>query len=538
MGIEELTVDAPIRQAFYISPSLIRTGGSRILNRFSRDEGINLLVVDSGLYDWLDDKHCKDGAEQQNVREFFEYGAQRKLRHNTAYLLEDPTIALMIAEAMRPKERATRLADITEHLERMEKWIHGNWHADGKRVSQGKHYSIKKEVPLITVTDDQRDLAVLIGKGVRVEQVTCTKYDPKLAENYVIEVQQGTDLYAAIQELIWTGSEGGKCRHVPEPECEQALRQYLPQRQLIPNQFFVFPENEKPNAKLMVLRNKPLAKRGDRRTVYEPGHLRPVDCNRLKTYMENIWGKGRQFDVRQLIALELITDPDVGAVVLAGRAGSGKTSVAFTSGLLQVLCDRDGFGKYRNMIIAKTQEMVGGKEYEHETLPGNMLEKNLPFYQPYISILEETDMLEPFESLITREEQVRATVAPRHLLFRESSPLAKRVFARAEPFLKILPLGYLRGVNVTGLMLVDEAQNAPVGIIKALVTRITEGGKLVLFGDMHDQIDRAGYSPEYNGLVIPLSMWYGKDFFGVAPLNKNYRSAASRDAADWVREVI
>ena len=78
----------------------------------------------------------------------------------------------------------------------------------------------------------------------------------------------------------------------------------------------------------------------------------------------------------QQFAFELLLDPAIPVVSLVGKAGSGKTLLALSSGLEQT------FGKgatYKKIVVTKPVEPVGK---DIGFLPGSMEEKMLPWLAP------------------------------------------------------------------------------------------------------------------------------------------------------------
>ena len=56
--------------------------------------------------------------------------------------------------------------------------------------------------------------------------------------------------------------------------------------------------------------------------------------------------------------------------------------------------------------------------------------------------------------------------------------------ALASGAIEMLPLEYVRGRNISGICILDEAQNTTEDEMYALLTRVTEQGKLIILGDI------------------------------------------------------
>src|SRR4029078_1540670 len=75
----------------------------------------------------------------------------------------------------------------------------------------------------------------------------------------------------------------------------------------------------------------------------------------------------------QRIALDLLLDDSIGIVSLGGRAGTGKSGLALSAGLEQVMERR----KHRKVIVFRPLYAVGGQELGY--LPGTEAEKKWPW---------------------------------------------------------------------------------------------------------------------------------------------------------------
>jgi predicted ribonuclease YlaK len=87
----------------------------------------------------------------------------------------------------------------------------------------------------------------------------------------------------------------------------------------------------------------------------------------------------------QMMALEVLQDPDIKLVTLVGQAGTGKTLLALASGLDQVF----GTNRYEKILITRPI-MPLGKDIGY--LPGGKDDKLLPWMQP---IFDNLDFLVP-----------------------------------------------------------------------------------------------------------------------------------------------
>ena len=131
-----------------------------------------------------------------------------------------------------------------------------------------------------------------------------------------------------------------------------------------------------------------------------------------------------------------------------GPAGCGKTYLA-THYALKNLSQ----GKYENMIITKPLVEVDGEKMGY--LPGDIDEKTAPYMM----------------SLYYNMEQI---IGKQRLDVLRSSGVVT-----------VIPLAYMRGLTLTNsIVVLDEAQNATPSQIKTFLTRIGNGSKFIVNGDL------------------------------------------------------
>ena len=131
-----------------------------------------------------------------------------------------------------------------------------------------------------------------------------------------------------------------------------------------------------------------------------------------------------------------------------GPAGCGKTYLA-THYALKNLAQ----GKYENMVITKPLVEVDGEKMGY--LPGDIDEKTAPYMM----------------SLYYNMEQI---IGKQRLDVLRSSGVVT-----------VIPLAYMRGLTLTNsIVVLDEAQNATPSQIKTFLTRIGNGSKFIVNGDL------------------------------------------------------
>lgn len=201
-------------------------------------------------------------------------------------------------------------------------------------------------------------------------------------------------------------------------------------------------------------------------------------------------------------AMDLLLDPSIKLVTIMGSAGSGKTLVALAAGMDQSIENEDGRGKklpYRKLIVSRPVQPMG-KDIGY--LPGTLEEKMLPWLAPIHDNLEfivgDATYLENW--LDKGQIQIEA-------------------------------LTYIRGRSIgDSYMIIDEAQNLTKHEVKTIITRIGEGTKIVLTGDV-EQIDAMYLDATTNGLAHAIESLKDYEITGHVTLEKGERSEIATIAA-------
>jgi PhoH-like ATPase len=163
--------------------------------------------------------------------------------------------------------------------------------------------------------------------------------------------------------------------------------------------------------------------------------------------------RGRNLE--QMIALDVLLDPDINVVALTGSAGTGKTLLTLAAALQQV---EDGV--YDKIIITRPMSQVG--QYELGSLPGDVSEK----FNPYL-----LGAMCNFEHLVGSKGTIQDLIVQYHIEF--------------------VPLQLFRGASWSNTFLIaDEVQVLNQHDMLTLGTRIGEGSKLVILGDLNQRDER------------------------------------------------
>ena len=226
-----------------------------------------------------------------------------------------------------------------------------------------------------------------------------------------------------------------------------------------------------PNEYLMLISNT-----NDKKTALAR-HLGPgAALKKISKFKKGIWGVDAR-NKEQLFALDLLMDPSIPIVTLIGKAGSGKTLCAIAAGLEQVMADGAEAKRYKRLIVSRPVQPLGK---DIGFLPGTLEEKMTPWLTPMI---------------------------------------------------EIEALTYIRGRSISNaFIIIDEAQNLSSHELKTIITRVGEGTKIILTGDI-EQIDSPFVDETTNGLTYAIEKFKDHTLAGHVTLHKGERSKVASLAA-------
>ena len=138
-----------------------------------------------------------------------------------------------------------------------------------------------------------------------------------------------------------------------------------------------------------------------------------------------------------------------------GPAGTGKSFISIFYAL-QALADKDN--SYDGIILCRPLIPIDNESIGY--LPGELENKVDPYMMPYWQAIEKLVGKQVMNVLIESE------------------------------VIKVIPLAFFRGLTLENkIVLYDEAQNSTSTAMKSFLTRIGDGSKMVVMGDI-DQTDR------------------------------------------------
>jgi PhoH-like ATPase len=189
----------------------------------------------------------------------------------------------------------------------------------------------------------------------------------------------------------------------------------------------------------------------------------------------------------QKFAIDMLSRDEIKVCSLTGIAGSGKTYMTLISAMSGLQLK-----KYERIVITRSMQTVGK---DIGFLPGDINDKMDPWLGPIMD-----NFRQAFKDLTWFN------------MMREKGQI------------EVVPLAFIRGRTFSNtFLIVDEAQNSTIHELKTIITRVGEGSKIVLLGDI-EQIDTPYLDTMSNGLTIAIEKLKGEDLFGHITLTKGERS--------------
>jgi len=196
----------------------------------------------------------------------------------------------------------------------------------------------------------------------------------------------------------------------------------------------------------------------------------------------------------QKFAMELLLDKDIKIIALIGQAGTGKTIIALSAALEQVINQNI----YSKVLITRPMASLG---QDLGFLKGDKDEKFYPWMGPIYDNME-------------------------YLFRNNSKKQARQIIDHLKDMgqIEMEPLTYMRGRSIPNQFIIcDESQNMSKHLIKTLLTRIGENTKIVLTGDL-EQIDTPYLDTSTSGLSYVIDRLKSEKLFGYVNLIKGERS--------------
>jgi PhoH-like ATPase len=253
----------------------------------------------------------------------------------------------------------------------------------------------------------------------------------------------------------------------------------------------------------------------------------------------------RARNLEQQFFMDALLDDSIAMLTCYGKAGTGKTLLSTACALHQTYEDNS---RYDGVSISRPVIALGK---DIGFLPGSLEEKMKPWLQPYHDALEVLIPSKPPKEPQfaakkvskkrhkSRDEQTYASMTapqPSHASHNGGHANATLV----KPYERLLKSGmveiealaFIRGRSIARrFFILDEAQQLTPHEVKTVITRISEGSKIVLIGDPA-QIDNPYVDARSNGLVYCHNRMKGQAIAAHVKLMKGERSKLAELAAD------
>jgi PhoH-like ATPase len=197
----------------------------------------------------------------------------------------------------------------------------------------------------------------------------------------------------------------------------------------------------------------------------------------------------------QTFAMEMLMDPDIHMVTITGMAGSGKTLLTCAVAISKLFTK-----EYDKIILSRPIKSMSA---DIGFLPGTKEEKMASWVQPFFDNIK--------------------------VIFGKNTRYIDNWVE--DGTIEVESLSYIRGRSLPRtIFILDEAQNITYHEAKAVLTRMGEGSKIILLGDLA-QIDAPHLDSTNNGLASVVELF--KDFYlsGHITLLKGERSPLASHAA-------
>ncbi|MDP1760361.1 MAG: PhoH family protein [Candidatus Woesebacteria bacterium] len=212
-------------------------------------------------------------------------------------------------------------------------------------------------------------------------------------------------------------------------------------------------------------------------------------------------------NIEQEYAFGLLRNPNIDLVTLDGPYGTGKDLCALSYALAVKAVQ-----KSIRIVLVPSSQPVG--DYQHETLPGDLNEKNDPFMGPYI------DTIRSLQRLTADNTHTKIY----HLVKDGWEKMIK------DGILEVAPLAYMRGRTFEHCVVIfTEAQNIDQTVMPLLISRMGENCKFIFTGDIAQLDTRFDFS--LSGFTRLIDRLKDEELVGHIKLVDCVRSRGARLAA-------
>ncbi len=412
----------------------------------------------------------------------------RNARHTIRKLDALSKLGRLIEGVQWGEDTGTISIDIEEHDRPLP--LHGD--SPDNRIISSANALHRKGVEAIFISKDINARVKCRALEIPAEDYETDRVDPNLLYTGFAELSAPGELINTLHEqrmlpvehLVSAASVIRSSGHDDGDEIPDANGPEEFELHLQPNEFVIIHDALDPS-------HSGLARR-----LSDTEHLIPISAPRKPVF--GILPR----NVQQTMALDLLLDDDVKMVTLTGGAGTGKTLLALAAAMTKSIMEE----RYERVLVARPI-MPMGRDIGY--LPGDKDEKLGAWMQPVFDNLEFL-------------MQTRSAPMGQHAESKSAEQRLERLLADGSVIVEALT--YIRGRSIPNqFLIVDEAQNLTPHEVKTIVTRVGEGTKLVLTGDIA-QIDSPYLDMSSNGLTYAVERMKDLGVTGHVTLMKSERS--------------
>ena len=306
---------------------------------------------------------------------------------------------------------------------------------------------------------------VLVSKDINIRVkcdamgLKCQDYLSMRVSSDIDELYRGVKLIHTTEDVVDSFYRNGEVK-----------TQNVTQEQVFPNQIVILKTVDDQGNTIKSAMSR----------AYEDGSLKSL------AKIESVFGL-RPRNKEQHFSLDLLMDENVKLLSMIGKAGCGKTLLAIAAGLEQ-LNTIGAQSKYQKLIVSRPVQPVG-KDIGY--LPGTLEEKMEPWIAP---------VKDNLDVLLGINGKKPGRKSKDNLM--SSDPYLELMQQRG--LIEIEAISFIRGRSIpNAYIIIDEAQNLSMHELKTIVTRVGEGTKIVLTGDI-EQIDNVDVDAYTNGLTYAI----------------------------------
>jgi hypothetical protein len=234
------------------------------------------------------------------------------------------------------------------------------------------------------------------------------------------------------------------------------------------------------------------------RMHYDQARFTPVDLEAIRRDVAPIWSPPHPFDLQQLLALDILLDDDVELCFVIGPRQCGKTVLALVGAQTRVF--GRGLTRRKKLPMEKQIRLIKSglpEGIRQDDLLGEYAHFKNAFGELSIGAVPFEEMLKPLQ-----DRRQKSTISGgedwRDVLTRTITLPDKAPFDLVSP-------ERIHSMTFTGYTIRDECQNEYPHVMDAFVGRKGPGAKIIVLGDLCDQITRPGLDEHWNGLLLALA---------------------------------